>query len=422
MATENRTDNKGTVLRDGEYQRKNNTYEYKWRDICGNRHSIYAKTLSELREKEDDIHRKQLNGMSHCKATLTINDLYYEWLNLKGGLKDNTLQNYKYLYVQFVKDNIGKQKIQNLKSPDIKLFYKYLHDTLGIKVSTIDNIHTVLHQVINHGVEMQYLHHNISDNALKEIKRIYNHDSVKKDGLEIKEQILLEDYLANTNKYKRWYPIFIVMLWTGMRVGEVTGLRWCDVNFEKNIIDVNHTLIYYSKGKDEGGNIFSVHSPKSRAGKRRIGMLPIVKDALLLEKQYQEETGVKCKSVIDGYSDFIFVNRFGEVQHQGTLNKALRRIIRDCNFEVMNKSNSPNEEITTLPNMSCHILRHTFGTRMNEQSVNPKAMQTILGHADIRTTFNLYVTATNEFVKGQMKEFDNNIRQLTTDLRQLSVD
>ena len=82
---------------------------------------------------------------------------------------------------------------------------------------------------------------------------------------------------------------------------------------------------------------------------------------------------------MDGYTDFIFINRFGGVQHQGTLNKALRRIIRDCNYEVLDKGG---KDLVTLPRFSNHSLRHTFTTRMCEAGVNIKAMQDILGHAN----------------------------------------
>ena len=104
----------------------------------------------------------------------------------------------------------------------------------------------------------------------------------------------------------------------------------------------------------------------------------------MMEKAYQEECGLKCQAVVDGYSDFIFINRFGNVQHQGTLNKALRRIIRDCNYEVLDKNNS--DDVVILPSFSNHSLRHTFTTRMCEAGVNIKAMQDILGHADAETT------------------------------------
>lgn len=77
-------------------------------------------------------------------------------------------------------------------------------------------------------------------------------------------------------------------------------------------------------------------------------------------------------AVVDGYRNFIFVNPFGNVQHQGTLNKALRRIIRDCNLEVLDKVHRDNA--ANLTNLINHSLRHTFTTRMCEVGVNTKAM------------------------------------------------
>lgn len=99
-----------------------------------------------------------------------------------------------------------------------------------------------------------------------------------------------------------------------MRVGEITGLRWCDIDLEDEMISINHTLVYYSRGKGEGCS-FAINTPKTEAGKRIIPMLPKVKEAFLLEKKYQEECGLKCNVVVDGYTDFIFINRFGGVQH-----------------------------------------------------------------------------------------------------------
>ena len=102
MAVERRKDNKGRVLKEGEHQRQNGTYEYKWRDKRSKRHSVYAKTLEELREKEIDVLRDVLDGVRNDKGNLTINDLYNLWVQLKKGLKDNTFSNYQYMYTQFV--------------------------------------------------------------------------------------------------------------------------------------------------------------------------------------------------------------------------------------------------------------------------------------------------------------------------------
>lgn len=230
------------------------------------------------------------------------------------------------------------------------------------------------------------------------MKKAHNNDSKKVRALTVSEQELFESFLRKESQYHRWYPIFTIMMWTGMRVGEITGLRWCDVDFENEMISVNHTLVHYSKGKSQGC-VYAINTPKTKAGSRTIPMMKKVKEAFLMEKDYQEECGLTCKAVVDGYSDFIFINRFGDVQNQGTLNKALRRIIRDCNFEVLDKGG---ENPTTLPNFSNHSLRHTFSTRMCENGINVKAMQDILGHADAETTLQIYTDATKEFKVQQM--------------------
>lgn len=403
MAVERRKDTKNRVLKEGEYQRANGTFEYKWRDKRGKRHSIYAKTLEELREKEIDVLRDALDGIRAEKSDLTINDLFHLWVQLKRGLKENTFSNYKYMYTQFVEGDFGETLISELKRSDVRAFYNYLADEQHLKANTIDNIHTVLHQVLELGVEDDYLRYNPSDNALKELRKAHNNDSPKRRALTIPEQNLFEEFLSEQGQYHKWYPIFVVLLWTGMRVGEITGLRWCDIDLENETIDINHTLVFFSKGKSKGCK-FAINTPKTEAGRRVIPMLPKVKEAFLMEKQFQEEVGLKCTTSVDGYTDFIFINRFGSVQHQGTLNKALRRIIRDCNYEVLDNVHAKNT--VTLPRFSNHSLRHTFTTRMCEAGVNIKAMQDILGHADAETTMDIYAEATKDLKRSEMINFD----------------
>lgn len=402
MAVERRKDKKNRVLKEGEYQRSCGTYEFKWRDKSGGRHSISAVTLEELREKELDVLRDVLDGVKADKNNLTINDLYNSWVQLKRGLKDNTFSNYKYMYTMFVEPDFGKRKIVDLKRSDIRSFYNYLADERHVQINTIDCIHTVLHQVLELGVEDDYLRYNPSDNALKELKKARNFEVTKRRALTVPEQELFEAYLSKQGQYHRWYPIFIIMLWTGMRVGEVTGLRWCDIDLEDDTISVNHTLVYYDKRNDERCT-FAINTPKTAAGERIIPMLPKVKEAFLMEKQYQEECGLESRAVIDGYRDFIFINRFGNVQHQGTLNKALSRIVRDCNFEILDKPHK--KDTVILPKFSNHSLRHTFTTRMCEAGVNLKVMQEILGHADAETTMDIYAEATKELKRSELDSF-----------------
>lgn len=403
MAIERRKDNKNRVLKEGEYQRSCGTYEFKWRDRRGKRHSISAITLEELREKEVDVLRDILDGVRVEKNNLIINDVYENWVQIKRGLKDNTFSNYRYMYEQFVEPDFGKSKLVDLKRSDVRGFYNYLIEERHLKVNTIDSIHTVLHQVIQLAVEDDYLRYNPADNALKELKKARNCKTEKRRALTVPEQDLFEEFLSKNSQYHRWYPIFTVMLWTGMRCGEITGLRWEDLDFDNDTISVNHTLVYYCT-RTEAGQTFAINTPKTINSARTIPMLPKVKEAFLMEKAYQEEAGLRSTAVVDGYRDFIFVNRFGNVQHQGTLNKALRRIIRDCNFEVLDRDHSGNA--TLLPKFSNHSLRHTFTTRMCEAGVNIKAMQAILGHADAETTLDIYADATKELKRAELISFE----------------
>lgn len=414
MKLKRRKDNNNRVLKDGEYQRTNGSYEYKWRDKKGKRHSVYAKTLNELRKKESSLLKDSITGIN-CNEKITIDDLFNKWKTLKRGLKDNTFQNYQYLYELFISESIGKITITNLKKTDIRLFYNHLADKRNLKISTIDNIHTVLHQILSIAVDDEYILTNPADNALKELKQARTNGKKGRRALTLEQQKIFESFLISNNKYKGWYPIFITMLWTGMRVGEITGLRWEDVDFDNNIIHINHTLVYYDT-RTEDGCKYAIHTPKTKAGNRTIPMLPKVKAALMQEKRRQEDLKIECHIKIDGYTNFIFLNRFGNVYQQSSLNKALKRIIRDCNYEIFDGKINSN---TILPNFSNHSLRHTFTTRMVESGTNLKVMQEILGHSDISTTMNIYAEATQELKEKEMKKLGESLQNNLSGLRQI---
>lgn len=410
MATK-RKDSNRIVLKKGEYQRTNGTYAYRWTDGKGKRHEVYARDLDDLRAKEKEIDADTNEGLKVEARYVIINEMYDLWEQLKRGIKDNTFENYKYMYNTFVRPSFGKKRIQTLKKSDVKIFYNYLADQRCLQASTIDSIHTVLHQVLDMAVDDKYIRNNPSDKALKELKQSHAFKTEKRRALTIAEQELFLNYLRNNETYSHWYPIFAVMLGTGMRVGEITGLRWCDIDLDNGVIDINHTLVYYCHRHEVelNGCYFNINTPKTKASNRKIPMIESVKEAFLMEKANQEKTGIKCSAVIDGYSDFIFVNRNGKTQHQGTLNKAIRRIIRDCNDEVL--LNDENATVL-LPHFSCHSLRHTFSTRMCEAGINVKVIQDTLGHQDISTTMNIYTDATKEMKKQEFQSLDNYLKKV----------
>ena len=395
-----RKDKDRIVLKAGEAQRPNGTYYYRWTGKDGKRHAVYAKTLEELREKEAQIANDQFIGIKAEARNVTINEMFDLWCQIKRGLKNNTFENYKYMYNLFARPNFGKSRISTLKKSDVKRFYIQLADDRGLQASTIDSVHTVLHQVLQMAVDDNFIRNNPSDGVLKELKQSRTFNNEKRRALTQPEQILLLDYLKRHHTYNHWYPIFAVMIGTGLRIGEVAGLRWCDIDLDEGIIDVNHTLVYYDH-RDENhkkGCYFNINTPKTPNSNRQVPMLDFVKEAFLMEKENQQAIGLQCKVVIDGYTDFIFLNRDGGTFYHGSLNKTIRRIIRDCNLEVLEKGE---EEPVLLPHFSCHSLRHTFTTRMCEAGVNVKVIQDTLGHSDIATTLEIYAEVTKEFKKQE---------------------
>ncbi|MBC8596867.1 site-specific integrase [Qingrenia yutianensis] len=405
-----RLDKSRITLRKGETQRQDGIYDYRWTSPDGKRHSIYASTLEELRAKEEQITVDAHDGIKTETRMVTVNEMFDLWCDLKRGIKDNTFQNYKYMYNLFIRPNFGKMRITMVKKTDVKRFYNTLADGKILKVSTIDTLHNILHQVFDMALNDNYIRLNPTDNMLKELKKAHNFSVEKRKALTIPEQELFMRFLKDSPQYNHWYPIFAVMLGTGMRVGELTGLRWCDIDFDEDLISVNHTLVFYNHG-DNKGCTFSINTPKTEAGNRTIPILPSVKEALQMERKMQQEFDVKCSVSIDGYSDFIFVNRFGATQHQGTLNKAIKRIIRDCNDEVLLKSKE--KDPVLLPPFSCHSLRHTFTTRAVESGMNVKVLQEVLGHKDISTTLNIYTDVTRDTKKKEVSTLGNYFENLS---------
>lgn len=400
-----RFDSNHIRLRTGETERPNGTYLFRWTSEDGRRHSVYAPTLEKLREQEEQIIVDKHDGVRSDVKSLTVNDLFDLWCQLKRGIKDSTFKNYIYMYEMFVKPSFGQKRAVKVVKSDVRKFYNNLADNKVLKIATIDNVHNVLHQVFQVAVDDSLMRINPTDGMLKELKQSHDFDGTKRKALTISQQKLFLEYLRKEPVYLHWYPVFYIMCNTGMRVGEITGLRWRDIDLEQGLISVNHTLVYYNH-RDEKGCYFSINTPKTKAGEREIPMTEGVKEAFLMEREYQNEAGIESLGRVDGYDDFIFVNKDGNVQNQGALNKAIKRIMRDCNCEILDKLTDDSEPVL-LPAFSCHHLRHTFATRLCESGINLKVIQDVLGHADVSTTMNIYVDVTNDLKKKEILSFSS---------------
>ena len=133
----------------------------------------------------------------------------------------------------YVAPKLGKKCISEIVKSDVKRFYNTLLDECNLAISTIDSVHTVLHQILDMAVDDAYIRRNPADNVLKELKKAHGFEVEKRHALTQQEEARFLDYLKHTPRYQHWYPIFAVMLGTGMRVGETVGLRWRDIDLER---------------------------------------------------------------------------------------------------------------------------------------------------------------------------------------------
>lgn len=418
-----RRDNKNRNLWKGEYQRKDGMYEYRYTDSKGISRSIYSWRLTQsdrspngkpdepcLREMEQKIIRDTQDEIDTYSAQrMTLNAFFDDYIQ-ERTLKDSTRTNYKYMYKRYMRNGIGLRKLSSFKYSDIKKFYNSLIKERGLKPNTLETIHTILHPIFTTAVRDGYIRNNPASGVMAEIKKSHDWEKPKRHALTEEQQAAFVDYITNSEQYASWKSIFTVLLGTGCRVGEIIGIRWKDCDFENNIISINHNLIY--RQADDGKCGFTITTPKTKAGIREIPMFDEVKEALLSEREKQKTTGFN-ETVIDGYSGFVFKNRFGNVYSPHCLNRAIARIIRDYNAEETEKAKMENREPVIIPHFSVHNLRHTFCTRMCENTSDKntlKMIQEIMGHSDISTTLDIYTELTREKKQEAFAELQGKIK------------
>lgn len=395
------------ALRTGESLRKDGMLIYRYTTEDGERKTITASTIEKLREKEKEIVEDGVRGVRADTKNVTLDAAFKEWRELKRSITDNTMANYVWLYDQFIKSRFGRQKLSSITNGDIRKFYNSLYDDRGLSMSTISNVHIVINHILVYAVEQRYIDRNPAVNTLKDLSRAHSDEGEKHKALTIPEQKRFIEFLRSSSTYKRWYPIFAVMLGTGLRVGEAAGLRWVDVDIEKGIVDANHAIKFY---KEIGSNKtkFTAGAPKTKAGVRTIPMVDYVREAFIEQKAYLEKTGVKCNVVINGYTDFIFLNRNGAPYHQAGLNSTLKRIIRDANYEAIDRGDGT----PLLPYFTCHSLRTTFCTRLIEAGVNIRVVMELMGHKSIQTTMDIYTTVNPDWMSQQVEQFESYLNAL----------
>ena len=324
----------------------------------------------------------------------TVNDMFDRFISRKYDIKPTTKAKYYFDYDHYVREGFGKQKIGDVRYSDVKKFYYELLEVRKIAPGTVDGVNTVLHQTFSTAIRDEIIRGNPTDGVMAEIKKSDLWVRPKRHALTLPQQRKLVEFITDNHHFKGWCPIITVLLGTGMRVGECLGLRWEDIDLEERMIHVDHNLVEY-KDKDLGRMVTTIQTTKTRAGARVIPMIDEVYDAFVEELEFQQAIGF-CTEEIDGYSGFIFATMDGKLMRRGAVNNAIHRIVDEHNAQEEKAAKAENREPLLIPQFTAHQLRHTFCTRFCENETNLKVIQSIMGHADITTTMDIYAEATQE--------------------------
>ena len=276
-----RKDNKGRNLRPGETQRSDGSYMFVY--MLGKKKKyIYDSDLAALRAKEKQLTKDADDGIRTQEAMkITLNDMFKVLMDTKLQLKASTRANYEYLWSSYIKDEpFANTPLPNIRKSDILTFYTKLLKK-GFAINSLESINNLVHPALELAVDDDYIRKNPSKGVYRSLKAEGSGKPAKTRIALTKEQ--QKNFLRFTSKspmYSHWLPVMVVLLGTGLRVGECTGLTKNDVDLENNTISVNHNLIYRVIDGKAG---FHITTPKTASGTRTIPILyPEVADSSVL--------------------------------------------------------------------------------------------------------------------------------------------
>ena len=387
-----RKDIRGRKLRTGEYyDSKNNRYMFR-KMIDGERVTITAPNLVELRAQANELLCRidKGNKLNTRIARMTLNAYFDFWMETfaRSGRKATTCTNYKSYYNTYIKNTIGKKQIAKITKTDCqRIINEMIED--GKKHSTMSNLKSCLNVVFECAIDDDIIVKNPAKNL-----QIPQTESKKRNAIEQRQIDIFMDYVKNSKRFSYSYPAFVVLFNLGVRIGEMAALTWDDVNFKDNIITINKTVNRYRKADYDF--TMAVASPKTKTSVRTIVMNSVVKKELLKLKMHNVKSIVSLPYVDDyGHisgqvSGFWFSNTLGNVWNEPSFRELIRRIIKQYNKEAEDKKKEK------MQNFCPHMARHTYTSLAYSAGADIKIVSQNLGHASTAITLDTYTHLTED--------------------------
>ncbi len=333
--------------------------------------SIFAKTQKEMTEKLRRL-KESLDGVELTDSgQITLAEWLDKWMaeyKMKS-IRSSTVRTYQNA-ADHIKPVLGKKSLSRITEADVQRLYNDIKEKYGLASSSVRRVHLILHQAMRVALRRGMILYDPTAAAV--LPKI---ETTEKTVLQ-KQQI--EKLLDNLKSDPIWYDFFYTELMTGMRRGEICGLKWSDFDPETGALAVRRSIVF------EKGELV-VGDTKTNRGNRVITLPESVKN-LLSERK---------KKVCD---EWIFPNPYKHGQPVNPMSAY-------CRLQKALKE-------TGLPHMRFHDLRHTFATMAASNGVDPRTLAGILGHTNASFTLDVYTHVTTDMQKNASTITENYVTDI----------
>ena len=397
----------GKELGKGIRQRKDGRYEAR-AIINGVNINLYGTNLKQL--KKDFEERKELakQGTDVVRSNYTLDEWFEEWFTKYKlpVVKETSVFPMKSKYYNTFGRLIGYMKLKDIKNIDIQNTINTLH----AEGRAISSIRTILGR-IRECLDSAKNNHIIDSNPCFDIVVPWESKTAPRRFLTPEEQTLFLKTVEDN-----WYKeMFYVMFLTGLRIGEVGGLMWKDVDFKEKCINVNRSL---SCNYEKGVKKIRLVSPKTYNSYRKIPFIGEVEEMLLAQREKQKklkkELGERYRGTGE-FEDLVFITSMGSPVLRYHAEKECKKVVKKINEEEAIKSVAEGREPIVFEDVYPHAIRHTFCSRCFEKGMNPKVVQKIMGHQNYSTTIDIYTHVTQQCIDDEVTKFGSAI-DLSDDL------
>lgn len=348
------------------YQRKSDN---KWVGSItlenGKRKVFYGKTRKEVQEKMKTVLHEQQQGTLIIAPKQTVAQFLTDWLENthKQSVRLRTYERYREAIHLHIIPVLGHYQLQKLSAQQVQAFYAKKLDE-GLAPATVIYFHSVLHNALNMAVKWRLVTRNVCDLV----------SPPRRERFEI-QPLMVEQVqkLLTVVRGHKWEALFILALATGMRRGEILGLKWQDINFATETLQVRRILTRVPTGMPGREHVYVEAEPKTRKSRRNVIIAPFALEALKEHRVHQLEAKLKAGASWQEY-DYVFCTLHGT--HLGP-----NHVVEE--FKLLLKQ-------AGLPDIRFHDLRHSAATLLLSLGVHPKVVQELLGHTQISMTMDVY--------------------------------